>query len=374
MIKCELVLASKNEKTGDIFYTFKQTFPRIILAEVNTHMIAAKNAASSRAIPTLKQLKNILKDPFIPISIGQYQSGMQAGTEISGPRRWLNEQLWSFSRYFMVFIAWLCYKLGAPKQFSNRLVEPWMWVEQIWSSTDVANELLLRNHWMAEPHYQELAKQKAELIGRIKDHFAGTYKAPELEDRLQILKPGQWHLPYVSYEEDLASVSNEIELDAIRWTHRGLSIWDEKAKYYSLLPGITSVESLLKAVSAGRCAWVSYYMPGDNSKKMSNVLVAIQTYLKLAGSNPKHLSPLMHVATPLPLSVRVGSHRGWLMFRKELSGESGGDEVVISITPKQAKLLLADEARGANCDMLITNLVSGITEDLRSQNKESIVA
>ena len=44
------------------------TFPRIILAEVNTHRMLSKNTSSSRAIPFNKMLEAIQNDPFIPIA------------------------------------------------------------------------------------------------------------------------------------------------------------------------------------------------------------------------------------------------------------------------------------------------------------------
>jgi hypothetical protein len=368
MISCELILASKNEQTGDILYTFKQRFPRIILAETNTHMIAAKNAASSRALPTLRQLKNILNNPFLPHSIGQYQKGMQAGQEIQGLRRWLNEQIWLKSRFLMVFIAWLCYKLGAPKQFSNRLVEPWMWVEQIWTSTDVNNELLLRNHWMAEPHYQLLMKQKQEIIERVKAHFAGT-PDPGLVRRCQVLKPGEWHMPFLQWWDFQHQLDEVFERrNLLLDPNRDARVWDEANSKYVYIEGLHNDKDIAKAVSAARCAWVSYYMPGDASQKMNNILAALLTYHKLASGKIRHLSPLMHVATPLPFSVRVGSHCGWLMFRKELEGESGGDKVVCSITPAMAKTILHLQSSVRLSREALVNVLSDLfIEELETQ-------
>jgi hypothetical protein len=339
----ELILASQNEMTGDIVYTFKQTFPRIILAEVNTHTIASKNTASSRAIPTLTQLKSVLKDPFLPVSIGRYQKGMQAGAEITGWRRKANELLWLWLRYPAVAVAWLTYILRAPKQFSNRLIEPWTWTEQIWTSTDIQNELMLRNHPTTEPHYEILAKEKQQLINKIKHHF-NVAPVPSLIRKTQTLKLGEWHLPYVNWWEFKEQLHDHL------WKSINL-VWQEDKRLFALNPASNSLTlvgtfntemDIAKAVSAARCAWVSYNMPGEGSAKMSNIPAALQTYNKLAGDTIKHLSPLMHVVTPLPLSVRVGSHCGFLMFRKELEGESGGDKVVPSITPWMAKQLLAD--------------------------------
>lgn len=379
-ISCELVLASKNEMTGDIIYTFKQTYPRIILAEVNTHLIAAKNSASSRAIPTLTQLKNILKDPFIPVSIGQYQKGMQAGKEITGWKRKVNEFLWSTLRYVAVFVAWLTYVLGAPKQFSNRLVEPWMWVQTLWTSTDIENELLQRDHPMAEPHYEILAGLKRKLIEDIKVQFSKQGYYPYLLGKTQVLKVGQCHLPYLNKEEFITQLNYLKSQGDIRWTNSGiLKVWNEGTSNWFYIEGLKDDLDIAKSVSAARCAWVSYYMPGDTSKKMNNVLQALNTYHKLAGSNPKHLSPLMHVATPLPLSVRVGSHCGWFMFRKELKNESGGDKIVPSITPQMAKDLLSDYKEGKTSveirHRLAESFIASISTQLDSvYGKEELIA
>lgn len=332
--KAELILASKNALTGDLLMTFKLTYPRILLAECNTHSILVKNTASSRAIPTIKHLKNILNNPFIPSYIGEYKSGMQSGEEITGFRRTLLERLWSVSRYAMVGISFLAYRLGAAKQFTNRLTEPWMWVEQISSGTCLENEILLRDHEDAEPHYHELARQKAKIITDVKSYFKEIegLTAEEIEDtqseyrpityKCQVLGIGEWHLPF-----DMEMDHDIDELVEVT----GLSFLDIK-----------------KRISVARCAWVSYYMPGATTSRMYNLTAALNTYAKLIVKEPRHLSPAQHVATPLPESVRVGQFCGWLMHRKEIHGESGGDKVVPSITPEQAFEMLDKYKKGIN--------------------------
>lgn len=332
-ISCRLELASVNSITGDILYTFIQVFPRIILAEINTHLVAGKNTASSRAIPTLKQLKRVLFDPFVPYKFGTYKSGMQAGPDLTGWRLGLARQLWLLARWPALVIALLTYlwPLRLAKQISNRLVEQWMWVEQIWTATDVKNEMLQRNHPHAEPHYQELARQKANIIRYIETWLTCKQLTPEWDpnndadlagtdllnvwNRCQFLLPGQWHLPFVGL-----------------WARVAPTGFSERYAREKI--------EELKQVSAGRCAWVSYYMPGSDSKKMENFMSAINTYSKLADSDPKHLSPLMHQGTPLPVSFRCGNLVGFLQFRKEIPGETGGEKVVESVTPGKAKLLI----------------------------------
>ena len=53
---------------GDELITVLATFPRIILAEINTHRMLSKNTSSSRAIPFKKMVEAIENDPFIPIA------------------------------------------------------------------------------------------------------------------------------------------------------------------------------------------------------------------------------------------------------------------------------------------------------------------
>ncbi len=55
MISAKIIADSKNE-FGDRITTFICVFPRIILAEVNTHRMFSRNSASSRAIPFKKLL------------------------------------------------------------------------------------------------------------------------------------------------------------------------------------------------------------------------------------------------------------------------------------------------------------------------------
>lgn len=158
-VKSELILASKNSVTGVNLYTFVLVYPRVILPEVNTHRMLSRNTASSRAIPSKKQRAKVLHDPFVPISIGANQKGMQAGEELTGWRRTVAIQAWKLTRYAAVAASWVLDKVGAHKQIVNRIVEPWTWTQQIVTCTDLKNFFKLRDHPDAEPHFQALARQ-----------------------------------------------------------------------------------------------------------------------------------------------------------------------------------------------------------------------
>jgi len=358
-IKAELILASKNQETNDILYTFLLTYPRIILAEVNTHTIASKNTASSRAIPTKKVINNIFVNPFIPSSIGQYQSGMVAGKEIDGWKRTALEKLWEYSRYPALASAKISLKLGAPKQFTNRLLEPWMITEQIWSATDVENEMLLRHHPDAEPHYEELAKYKNQIIRDVQAFFNGEVTiTDDIKNRCQVLNHGEWHLPFVR-KSDWDSLAELFENKTIYADATGIFFSGKSGHVYIPCPTTQDKNTLewkvdpnvvMKLISCARCAWVSYEMPGEDSKKMNNLIAALSNYEKLIVSSPRHLSPTQHVAAALPLSVRCGNLRGFLQHRKEIDGETGGDKETISVTADMAKKLMdrtsSKEAKG----------------------------
>lgn len=78
-INAKIIADSKNE-FGNRITTFVLTYPRFIHAEIMTHRMFSRNAASSRAVPFEKLCESVMNDPFIPIAWQKDHSGMQ-GTE-----------------------------------------------------------------------------------------------------------------------------------------------------------------------------------------------------------------------------------------------------------------------------------------------------
>src|SRR5271157_5231372 len=223
-IESKLILASKNAVTGVNLYTFVLTYPRMILAEVNTHRMLSRNAASSRAIPAKKQRAAVLSKPFVPYSVGQNQKGMQAGAELKGWQRFIVVNTWKFARYPCVLASWILDTAGAHKQAANRIIEPWTYTQQLMTCTDMKNFLKLRNHVDAEPHFQMIAKQmqaQVEYVDRLFEtvNFDSREKNGEAAaldnvnpklgvDRVQMLRPGwwgpanmDWHLPFIDIKD-----------------------------------------------------------------------------------------------------------------------------------------------------------------------------
>ena len=269
-ITARIELASRNAETGDTLYTFVLRYPRIIHSEIMTHRVFSRNAASSRAIPCKKLRRIVLDDPAVPFYLGANQKGMQAGEDIKGWRYNLLRGIYKAARYPAVAAHWLAEKLGAHKQFGNRLLEPWMWMEVVLSATELDNFYSLRCHKDAEPHFQELAKAMRELTISADRILNEVYCLKERRTSgsaygfddigfCQILKIGEWHTPFI---EDAS---------------------------------MPLADALI--VSPARSARVSWYLP--ESGKLSTLDQDKSTYNKLAGSTPIHASPFEHVAQVL---------------------------------------------------------------------------
>lgn len=162
--------------------TFQVTFPRIILAEVNTHKMVVKNSASSRAIPVEKMMARIQDDPFIPVYWGKNQKGMVAEEELSIDTQEAAEKAWLRGRDAALSFAKELLALGIHKQITNRILEPWLAHTAILTATDWANFLNLRTQGNAQPEIRVVAKMMQEAYG----------------DSIPLaLKEGEWHLPLV---------------------------------------------------------------------------------------------------------------------------------------------------------------------------------
>lgn len=239
------ILADSLAPCGERLTTMEWTYPRAIHSEIMTHRALTKSSASSRAIPVEKLIQRIIDDPWIPMYIGANQKGMQAGEELSPVARSLATMEWLRARDNAVASARLMIDWGAHKQVVNRLLEPWMHITVIVSGTSWTNFFGLRDHPMAEPHFQHLARAAKEAMAS---------SAPKR------LKTGEWHLPLI-HDED----------------REALSVAD------------------LVRVSVGRCARVSYLTHDGRRDHAAD----IELHDRLVVQQPAHAAPAEHVAQAL---------------------------------------------------------------------------
>jgi len=271
--EAKILADSINTVTGDRLTSFEVTFPRFILAEVNTHRMFSRNSASSRAIPVKKRLEAIGSSPFVPLAFTKNQRGMQAKEVLDDKMEGVARIAWLGAAKAACAFAGALEACGVHKQHANRLVEPFAWQTAIISATEWDNFYALRCHPDAQPEF----KLVADLM-----HNAMTHSNPEE------LQRGDWHLPMLTKDE------------------RAL-FREARAR------GAEDMRRWVK-ISAGRCARVSYLT--HDGRRDPDADVALCDRLHRSG----HMSPLEHPAMAGDPGF-CGNYKGFKQYRKFIPGE-----------------------------------------------------
>lgn len=271
--------------------TMQLRYPRFIHAEFMTHRVFSRNASSSRAIPIERMIEDIKRDPALPVRWGINGRGMQDHGEMRiSDQEWCQD-VWLNARDEAIkqVEMYLRSPIQPHKQIVNRLLEPWMHINVLVTSTDWNNFFHLRCHKDAQPEIKVLADRMYEAM---------QGSTPELK------KIGEWHLPYIT-EDD------KFEADAwLTFNGPDLSEEEHKWEYYQVV---------LK-MSTARCARVSYL---THEMKKPSIEADLKLYDRLMGSQPVHASPAEHQATPDHLTLRYsGNFLTWSQHRKFLEGEN----------------------------------------------------
>ncbi|WP_425962667.1 FAD-dependent thymidylate synthase [Rhizobium nepotum] len=265
-ISAQTILRSRNTSAPNkVLSTLLLRYPRFIHAEFMTHRVFSRNAASSRAIPVKKMIDDILADTAMPLHWGAAQKGMQADRECDAPIiipskfglskegfRYTREEAWMAARNRVIDMVRGFEEAGYHKQVVNRLLEPFLHITVLVSSTEWDNFLELRDHKDAEPHIQMLARE--------------IRKCLEDESTVHPLYPGEWHLPFIEGGD-----------------------WEDIRKVY-----VNSNDRLFAAqkLSVARCASTSYKTTDGFDMTLER---ATAIYDKLH-TKPFHASPFEQVA------------------------------------------------------------------------------
>jgi thymidylate synthase ThyX len=254
--------------TGAKLVTMVVRFPRFVLAEFNTHRVFSRNSASSRAIPVEKQLSMLRESPFAPFEWRSERSGMQGGEELLGDDLLDAQKLWS-EVYESTLSSIERYIEKHPdkqtrmhKSIMNRLLEPFMYHTVVVTSSDWENFFDQRCSELAQPEIRVAAEMMRDVLSRA---------------RYELVKPGEWHTPFVQPDE-------------------------------RNLPMLSQMK-----VSVARSARVSY-LNHDGSRILEK---DFQLFDRLASDG--HWSPFEHVATPHTdishESIQRGNFKGWNQLR-----------------------------------------------------------
>lgn len=293
MIKTEILLDSINESNGSRLTTWILEYPRFVHAEFMTHRMFSKNAASSRAIPIEKMIQQIIDNPAMPIWWGKNQSGMQANEELDGVKLGYVKTRWLEARDKAIDYARELNEIGLHKQITNRILEPWFNIRIVMSATEIQNFFALRAHKDAQPEIRVLAEQMLELYNN---------------SQPQILKPGEWHIPFGD------------KLDEAQLTSINLSNYDIES--HDWWKGMNEIK---RKIAIARCARVSYF----NYEGKDDYQADIKLCDRLFGAIPRHLSPTEHVAQATDNNNFIANFKGFKQYRYFFNDQNLKDERVI---------------------------------------------
>ncbi len=226
-------------------------FPNFLANGVVVHN--SRSSASSRAIPVEKRIAAVRANPFIPAAFGSNKKGMQAGDVLDRLEQEHASSMWMTACEDACLWAEDLAEIGVHKQWANRLIEPFAWTTAVITATEWANFFALRISPLAQPEMQTTAE---------------AMKAAMDASTPNKLIHGQWHLPYIKWEE----------VDEI---------------------GALGPLALAK-ISSARCARVSY-LTQDGVRDLKADL-ELHDRLLSAG----HMSPFEHAA-----KVFVREEEGW---------------------------------------------------------------
>ena len=325
------IIADSINKQGNRITTYLLTFPRFILAELNTHRMFSKNSASSRAIPFEKMVKMVEEDPFIPIAWQKSHVGMQ-GSEYWGDDEWVEIEKgvskahvkncsignWIQARNNAVSIAKQLYDKGITKQLCNRLLEPFMWHTVLVTATEFDNFFELRC-----PKYifgkatnnPKVWKSKKDAIKNFpnwethNDLFWRTMNESQAEIHIQALAEAMWDARNESTPKTLQSGEWHIPFgDNIM-----MSILDQQDIAIKF-PSIDSVEDLKIRIATARCARLSY-MTFDGEIDYEKD-IALHDHLL----ESHHMSPFEHCA------IAMSPEQHEVSYKNGYSSSKGGTD------------------------------------------------
>lgn len=322
------IVADSMSSTGSRLVTYVVTFPRMVLAEFNTHRMFSRNSASSRAIPFKTMLKNCTEHPFIPIAFQKDHKGMQGTEYFEDPDEIHDiEQEWLFARDQAIKQATALSDAGVTKQIVNRLLEPFMWHTVIVTSSEYNNFFNLR-----APDYR-----MQQTAGEIPI----DYDARKLRSRKEVQELTDAFDEYTDLDWlKVNSANAEIHicrLAEIMWDEFRTHAWETLSEGEWHIPfgenmDLKKVDLIARAmphvmhdevmrmVAVARCGRISY----NNFEGKDDYAADTALYRRLARSG--HWSPFEHVAQCTGDTEFYGNFQGFKQIRKTFLNEDGTDK------------------------------------------------
>jgi len=275
----------------------------MVHADFMTHRVFSRNGRSSRAVPVATLLK---EEPYVPHFM-KNQPGMVAMEEMEPADYLAACRVWEEMAQAVKDGVQTLNALGVHKQWANRPLEWFGYIDVLVTSTDWANFFALRDEAGAQPEIQDLAKAMKVALDTSEPEYCPH---------------GFWHMPYIDMAVDY-DVAEE-------WLiNESGKPWDMGGK-----PHRNEVWELLRKIAVARCARLTIRpFDGDASIKKE-----LDRYEKLMVSQPVHASPAEHIATPdrwceeenfhsyswcgWEMPEMHGNFHGWKQYRKMIPNEA----------------------------------------------------
>jgi hypothetical protein len=248
-----------------------------------THRVFSRNASSSRAIPNEKLSLNTAADLYVP-DFRTNKKGMQPGDYLSDSDQAIAQHLWRDAAEYCLATSRKLSDIGVHKQWANRMIEWFGYINVLVSATSYNNFIGLREELDDDMNPMAQDEIYWQATG-IRDLLNSTAPTPRNE--------GAWHLPFILPEELRA--------------HEGPLVGE-------------SLDRLLK-LSSARCAGISYETVDG---KVMTPDRALAVYDKLVTARRMHASPMEHQACADPFMKHArhhGNFTGWIQHRKLIPGE-----------------------------------------------------
>lgn len=263
--------------------TVEATFPRWMLPELNTHRLItraqfdaelfdileyelSRNSASSRAIPTEKNIERVIAKPYVPATYNARVKGMGVGAEVDEETREKAEAEWFAAVRSAVRHATALNELGLDKSRVNRILEPFAWHTAILTATELENFYALRcpDGPVPDPSFPaQLEFQQLCILMR---------DAMNLSEPRKVGK-NDWHRPFVNVTQDVAALEDDGH-DIDEWSNE-------------------EVDRVLNLISGRRLARISFDRHTDTEG-------AGDSWAKAKDLPDKaHWSPLEHILRPM---------------------------------------------------------------------------
>jgi thymidylate synthase ThyX len=229
-------------------------------------------------VPTKRLVEEVRTDPAMPLELKQNKPGMQGGDPLGAAEQEAVRSLWLKAASNAADIAEAMLELNVAKEVLNRVLEPFMWVHGVITSTEWDNWFKLRDHEAAQPEIRALAQSMREAMD-------ASTPTP--------LRHGEWHLPYI-IEADRVMAEDRLSMEVQPYT-------------------------ILRHLSAARCARISY-SPFDGDPSWEREVGRVDRLIAEG-----HWSPFEHQATPDEQDDGAwrqpgfhGNFNGWIQNRRLL--------------------------------------------------------